>query len=193
MGQDKRYVVPEGMLKAAEAASEYVSYEPAAHRMRFGSLVVISILEAVLRWLAENPIVPSESQAFSMAVDKDKFPFDKWEWVRWGACEWQRRMFLAPEPEAEMDSTPNHILELRQILYDLTNRPEETSLPLVAESIERTLRALGDEPPEPKVPEGIKDLLWEEVGFAGFTNDRQAYNEAISEAFRRGQRAKVKP
>jgi len=57
------------------------------------------ILEAALLWLSENPIVPTDEQSLAVVGLKRAFPFDAHEWVRWGAVEWQRRMFLAPEPE----------------------------------------------------------------------------------------------
>lgn len=56
-------------------------------------------LEAAIRWQSENPIVPNETQAHEIFQAKKDWPFDTWEWVRWGACEWQRRMYLVHEPE----------------------------------------------------------------------------------------------
>ena len=88
----RRYVVPEGMLKAALSA-----YVIGTHQVG-----VRDALEAALRWLAENPIVPTEKEAADLVV-----------WSSGGttlikrlgrACiEWQRRMFLAPEPVVPED------------------------------------------------------------------------------------------
>ena len=83
----QKIVVPEGMLKAATPV--YIN----------DIALVGSILQAALLWLSENPMVPTMKQAREIFMLKAGFDFDLHEWVRWGACEWQRRMFLAPEPE----------------------------------------------------------------------------------------------
>ena len=83
----KKITVPEGMINAgAEALQNYDDCIPV-------------ILEAALRWLSENPIVPTPEQALEMATGGKFDHFDNWELVRWGSSEWQRRCFLAPEPE----------------------------------------------------------------------------------------------
>lgn len=80
---EKKYVIPEGMLKAASGQGFQTS----------------KILEAALRWLAENPIAPTPEQHMDISgmvrsqVEHD----DLTMWHFW--AEWQRRMFLAPEPE----------------------------------------------------------------------------------------------
>jgi hypothetical protein len=84
---EKKIQVPEGMAKAASDATA-----------AFSMCHVMKCLEAAMLWLAEHPIVPTEEQALNMWMKK-KLPFEQWEWVRWGASEWQRRMFAAPEPE----------------------------------------------------------------------------------------------
>jgi hypothetical protein len=100
---EKRYVVPEGMLKAVMrqlnpnpsvvASSEAVAVYMDSLR---GSL------EAALRWLAENPIVPTEAQLLKMQRERGLVPNGALDWTQaetdW-LIEWQRRMFLAPEPE----------------------------------------------------------------------------------------------
>ena len=94
---DKRYIVPEGMLQAGRAVySGYVTAEVGARR----------ILEAALRWLAENPQHPTDYE-FGEIVNacRDSIGAEAWEkgteWMRAGMLchEWQRRMFDAPEPE----------------------------------------------------------------------------------------------
>lgn len=86
---ERKIVVPEGMLKAAHIAVGNGIYF-------FGQLnVTRTALEAALKWLAENPIVPTR----------------EWLAEQLGMChvtllpetaasriiaEWQRRMFLAP-------------------------------------------------------------------------------------------------
>ena len=87
---EKKIKVPEGMLKAGrDVVFSGIVYQGYVH----------DVLEAALRWLSENPIVPTEQQALAMKVSKERFEFDPWEWVRWGACEWQRHMFEDTEPE----------------------------------------------------------------------------------------------
>lgn len=81
---EKKIVVPGGMLDAA---------------LPFCDNQMHSALEAALRWLSENPIAPNDEQVGRMWCAKNKLPFEGTDWVRWGASEWQRRMFLAPEPE----------------------------------------------------------------------------------------------
>lgn len=88
---EKKYVVPEGMRRAAGQATHNVDPE---------GYIMLPGLEAAIRWLAENPIWPTPEQALAMSVTKPVIDsFDNWELVRWGACEWQRRMFLASEPK----------------------------------------------------------------------------------------------
>lgn len=87
----RKIQIPPAMLKAAGASTNGVDPE---------GYLIYCMLEAALRWLAENPIVPTEQQAYDIAMQKSQFQFDPWELVRWGAVEWQRRMFLAPEPPA---------------------------------------------------------------------------------------------
>ena len=54
-----------------------------------------SALEAFIAWQTENPIVPTEEQDEDLCewceMNPDGSPF----------AEWQRRMYLAPEPEVQ--------------------------------------------------------------------------------------------
>ena len=90
MMSDKKYVVPEGMLKAAlDSARQTVQGCPWQE-------LATKAVEAALLWQSENPTVPTEEQMDALFsrhswLDKDS--------VRFGAREWQRQMFLAPEPE----------------------------------------------------------------------------------------------
>ncbi len=102
---EKRYVIPEGMLKAALDAQQ----------MRCDPVISKVGLEAAIRWLAENPIVPDRETADRLiacrGIHSEADPF----------AEWQRRMFLAPEPEVPeaikdlltMSDSPHneHVLE----------------------------------------------------------------------------------
>jgi hypothetical protein len=90
-----RVEVPEGMLQAGRAAySGYVTAEEGARR----------ILEAALRWQSENPVVPTDSQAYELSgigISTDKRSISRTGIVTTQGIveEWQRRMYLAPEPE----------------------------------------------------------------------------------------------
>lgn len=84
---ERKYVVPEGMLKAACAAQSARRIDPE------GWIVVRESLEAAIRWLAENPMVPTKKQA------EDVSSIRPIELFQVGLREWQRRMFLAPEPD----------------------------------------------------------------------------------------------
>ena len=81
-----KIIVPEGMLKAfAETKGEGL---PAWDRHR-------RKLEAALRWLSENPIVPSESEACRLAMENNS-DLGSAEEVIGYITGWQRRMFLGP-------------------------------------------------------------------------------------------------
>lgn len=88
---EKRYLVPEGMMKAG--FDSLLPVEREQPMTAYGTF-----LEAALRWLAENPIVPTQEQndaMFDSGGDVDESD----GWIQYAAVEWQRRMFLAPEPE----------------------------------------------------------------------------------------------
>jgi hypothetical protein len=89
---EKKYVVPEGMLQCAVEAMK----EPGGSKFRSTEQWAATGLEAAIRWLAENPIVPTKEQIDQIDYFLDGEP----NFVESHAVEWQRRMFLAPEPEA---------------------------------------------------------------------------------------------
>jgi hypothetical protein len=87
---EKKIVVPEGMLNAANKALA----------VRDGNGVYI-VLETALRWLSQNPIVPTSEQALEMfRYYGDCIPHPEGEFSRVKAMltEWQRRMFVEPKP-----------------------------------------------------------------------------------------------
>lgn len=105
MGEN-RYIVPEGMLKAAMKPFGWHEDRYPAHTGAFCEGVCVrDILEAALQWWSENPIVPTEEQCNEL-IDligangraSVRYPsrIDVSQ-VRVGLSEWQRRMFLAPE------------------------------------------------------------------------------------------------
>ena len=61
-------------------------------------------LKLVCRAISENPVVPTDEQ---LQVFRKQWDSENWnrsqenrgDFFRWCLLEWQRRMFLAPEPE----------------------------------------------------------------------------------------------
>jgi len=97
---EPKYKVPDGMLEAARM----VHRGPAIFTV--SPTTVREIVEAALRWLAENPIVPTEQQERALDDAWMRSKRDTLDMAHkfahasaFGAVEWQRRMFLAPEPE----------------------------------------------------------------------------------------------
>jgi hypothetical protein len=86
---EKRYVIPKGMLEAA------ILSHPFDTRTKF----LPEMLEAALRWLSDNPIVPTAKQSAELEslcrLNDEPMCMD----AIFYCSEWQRRMFLAPEPE----------------------------------------------------------------------------------------------
>lgn len=83
-----KYKVPDGMLKAFKEAyrAEYGCLPHSVHMQK-----IVRSFEAALRWLAENPPLPTEKQCNEMWRAADNHG-DRY------CQEWIRRMFLA-EPE----------------------------------------------------------------------------------------------
>lgn len=79
--------VPEGMLKAFHRSEAHDG-------LKWDDNVLENMLEAALRWLSDNPIVPTRDDVLKMNRG--------WHFeveIISAITEWQRRMFLAPEPE----------------------------------------------------------------------------------------------
>ena len=88
---EKKIVVPAEMLKAAIPTFAADSYADAKG-------IATAILEAALYWLSENPMVPTAKQRDAVV----KSATLNGQMTTNYAClmiEWQRHMFLAPEPE----------------------------------------------------------------------------------------------
>jgi hypothetical protein len=113
---EKKIQVPEGMLKAGIEAWRMdlpLSTFPSVTAANTTQM----ILEAALRWLSRNPILPTVEQAcvlrrFSLSVDQSYNARETTAAACMGvAVEWQLIMFLAPEPEvpeAIKDLLENH-------------------------------------------------------------------------------------
>jgi hypothetical protein len=104
---DKKYVVPEGGLKAALGQ---VDYARAHSGVEEG--IIKRALQDFVRWLSENPMEPTEQQVIDLF---DTFN-GKGHLEIHRITEWQRRMFLAPKEDyadrilknASPGYTPNH-------------------------------------------------------------------------------------
>ena len=85
---EKKIIVPEGMLKAAEEAIGCV-----------GLPWVKTVLQAALLNQSKNPIVPSSDQIALMNQARHVRPDNTDLLIVWACTEWQRVMFLEQEPE----------------------------------------------------------------------------------------------
>lgn len=95
---EKKIVVPEGMLKAAIAVIE--NYDDVVGNGQCEEFRIELIVEAALRWLSENPIVPTKDDlAMVRLLYFDRKHLDGKSTVTDFVVGWQRRMFIAPEPE----------------------------------------------------------------------------------------------
>jgi hypothetical protein len=103
----KKIKVPDGMLAAAKESIESKSWDARNGEDQADCVTIVGddaealavvALEAALLWLTENPIIPIGEKAMEIAKSQcdDRITGIG---VFTGAVEWQRRMFLAPEPE----------------------------------------------------------------------------------------------
>jgi hypothetical protein len=105
-----KIIVPEGMLKAAtQGATNFdgkVSYPP----------YIESAVIAALRWLSENPIVPTDEQISADAVKSLGHPIED---RRHHIVAFQRRMFLPREPEVPEEIRGLFVVSLAEASDDL--------------------------------------------------------------------------
>ena len=92
---ETRIFIPDGMRKAFHFAENHDG-------LKWDDAALDRMLAAALRWLSENPIVPTTAQEQHLINkwhdERGDFPtYD--EAVRHTAVEFQRIMFAAPEPE----------------------------------------------------------------------------------------------
>ena len=92
----KKYAVPEGMKQAAEEAEEEYLCDGQSR-----DVCRKVILEAALRWQAENPIVPTHAEVERILemVQFQGLRGTSLDRLQDFVAMWQRRMYLAPEPE----------------------------------------------------------------------------------------------
>ena len=131
---EKKIVIPDGMLDAFEDAHvEYLLKHKSDPLVPMKACIFA--LEAALRWLSENPIVPTMEQATEMSDSGHPCVLDG----VWYATEWQRRMFLALEPEApesvkhlllqgQWDPMPSRDVYNQRII-DAYNQGKKSSVP----------------------------------------------------------------
>jgi len=97
---EKKIVVPKGMIEAV------IDHHPSKGALQsdpdmLSTDTVTAVLEAAIRWMIENPIVPSTKDADKLWREAHTLSADS----KTGHAgkdmliEWQRMMFLAPEPE----------------------------------------------------------------------------------------------
>jgi hypothetical protein len=173
-----KYIVPEGMLKAAVRVGPH-GCESEIKR----------IIEAALLWLSENPIVPTPDQMDGCCDDikgAKSLMMNVHEIAIHCSVEWQRRMFVAPEPETTMlgrskDEWIQHIETLFSIASKGDDIPQNALLYAWKGTVtnEDKKWAYSTIPPEPEAPEAIKDL-WD----ASPTPDTK---RRTIEAYRRGK------
>ena len=84
--------IPKGMSEAFHKAENHEGF-------KWDDAVLDAMLSAALRWLSENPIVPTDGEAKEIWRDTGLCNEVDDDELRCIVVEWQRRMFLAPEPE----------------------------------------------------------------------------------------------
>lgn len=168
---EKRYQVPDGMLKAAtERGEQYDGVCDKDLRVR---------LEAAVRWWSENPQRPTDYQ-FGKVITacRDSVGAVKWErgteWMRAGMLchEWQRQMFLAPEPQ---DNSAEEAAKIKHAIDTSTHRP-----------------AVLADPPMPEFDDMIETVLESHpiTVERGRVHAYDTLQAVASEAYRQGQRTK---
>lgn len=90
---ETRYVVPEGGLKDALAHIDSTR----AH-FDIEAEIIKEALEDFVRWLAKNPIVPTDKEVESMWANAP----EESSAVAYYCAEWQRRMFLASKESGDI-------------------------------------------------------------------------------------------
>lgn len=126
---EKRIVVPEGMLRAFADAWDWGMKELpiSPSRSDIDALLLrqgharMKAIEAALRWLSEHPIVPTDEQINEChsAMYAAGGNLGSIELQRMFATEWQRRMFLAREPDFRCGSCGGPLPEAAPALSSL--------------------------------------------------------------------------
>jgi len=187
---ERKFIVPKGMMEAASAA-----FRPIGGGAK-------EAVEAALRWLSENPIVPTDEQIHEMYPSASEAGISFTLVARFIA-EWQRRMFIAPEPEFrdKLCTRPGCQNESQVNIcgtpfcsdcdIEIRKQRKRTGItgPVAhAEWEKRKLMVSNAEREESEVLEDVLDelLLTLEIRRKGVYGE--AVEKAIIEAYRRGQK-----
>ena len=216
---DPKIKVPDGMLKAVISKDDEMYHSHNGYtrdeqeRMK---------LESALLWLSKNPIVPTDEQinklweSWAVPLDPSAKGLGVYgpsrDQIRFTSVEWQRRMFLAPEPEVPCRRTPESVRMVclencpveKVTEYFITSSGHYLVLVEGGESLRfdkdgyfppgergnevKSRLKFKDE--EPEVPEEIKDLLiGQEIDSLELSVSPAVCNVAIIQAFLRGKKA----
>jgi len=189
---EKRYMVPEGMLKAAVAGLIHC-WDRIPKSTDYSSKQVqlsTAACEAALRWLSENPIVPTDDQRAELSRLVPYEDSGNGKILSVACVEFQRRMFLAPEPEVDRI---DFYYKTSDGEYKLYEQAPDTNYFLIKKVHQNTKIRFEEKPiipsctVEPGVPESVARLFEPnpcEKFMAGEMNQR------ILEAYRRGRDGK---
>lgn len=122
---ENQIVVPGGMLEAVNSASKTAQIITDER--------LLEMLEPAIRWLSENPIVPTVEQSSDMM---EKFPVNTSRNV---CVEWQRRMFLARDPDYPILDLlqPNFFNAVQIVTGEVPTRHEQQYADAVREAYRR--------------------------------------------------------
>ena len=150
--------VPDAMLKAVEA-----SYEN--RRGAYSENATRADLEAALRWQSDNPIVPSDEQMDALTNAVPYLDSGNGRIFRFVIDMWQRRMYLAPEPEVpklSVEDVLNLMLEnIDRVQVPIPYNVDPARVPVLKEEAKQQIRnAIKNlkSDPEPEVPKTVKDI-----------------------------------
>lgn len=214
---ENNYVVPDGMINAAwEAVAAKMKEcveEGSGNRVAELHIARIS-LEAAVRWISENPPVPTSEQALAIEVSyptrihspsRTKF-----------AEEWIRRMFLATKEKPIPDGIVEYLngttrpvaiwwqgnrcpIQTLDSGYSVTDdgwfMAEQIQCPIDG-ALGAHKSAWGDIMPWHSEPEEVKDLLYASESRIGCDNPIEASrfiaesDRRVLEAYRRGRKGK---
>lgn len=110
---ENKYAVPDGMLNAVRRAAKDRGSNCMCSR---------EDLEEAVRWIAENPIIPSDKwiRDHNESAHKLLHPYELTARI---IDEWQRRMFLAPEPKIG-----KHAYHLFDLMHGIEFNKQESEM-----------------------------------------------------------------
>ncbi len=165
MTDNKKIVVPEGMRMAA------LKSVSGGFSGSFTMAVDAALYEA-LRWLSENPILPTPEQAKELWRTTGAGEPNEAKRAAAHAIEWQRRIFLAPEQKLSQSAQS----VIQRTYGPAFSRPNADA---IIEAVQMCLKPSVVDEDEP-----IRDLLWN-ADYNAEVNTESA-DERVREAYRRG-------